>query len=151
MLRQALSAHESIGLVVFHSLMVVHLGEVCVLADQLEEAVAVARRALTLTRERGERGHEAYALRLCGEIAAYPDPPDVEAAAGHYHQAMALATEFGMRPLVAHCHHGLGRLSSRTGEHAKAEQHLATAAAMYREMDMGYWLEKAETAATSAR
>ena len=49
-----------------------------------------------------------------------------------------------MRPLVAHCHLGLGKLYRRTGDHAKAEEHLTTATAMYREMDMGFWLEKAE-------
>jgi uncharacterized protein HemY len=51
-----------------------------------------------------------------------------------------------MRPLVAHCHLGLGKLYRRAGDHAKAEEHLTTASAMYREMDMGFWLEKAEAA-----
>jgi uncharacterized protein HemY len=49
-----------------------------------------------------------------------------------------------MRPLVAHCHLGLGQLYRRTGDHAKAEEHLASAKAMYREMGMRFWLEKAE-------
>jgi hypothetical protein len=51
-----------------------------------------------------------------------------------------------MRPLVAHCHFGLGTLCRRTGDHAKAEEHLATAMVMYREMGMTFWLEKAEAA-----
>ena len=51
-----------------------------------------------------------------------------------------------MRPLVAHCHLGLGKLYRRTGDQAKAEEHLATAMAMYREMGMSFWLEKAEAA-----
>jgi hypothetical protein len=54
--------------------------------------------------------------------------------------------QLGMRPLVAHCHLGLGTLYRRTGDDAKAEEHLRTASAMYREMDMGFWLEKAEAA-----
>ena len=52
-----------------------------------------------------------------------------------------------MRPLVAHCHLGLGKLYRRTGKRAKAQEHLTTATTMYREMDMGFWLEKAEAAA----
>jgi hypothetical protein len=56
---------------------------------------------------------------------------------------MALATELEMHPLVAHCHLGLGKLYGRTGDRAKAEEHLVTATAMYREMDMTSWLEKA--------
>jgi len=49
-----------------------------------------------------------------------------------------------MRPLVAHCHLGLGRLYRCTGNQAQAQEHLVMATAMYREMDMGFWLEKAE-------
>jgi len=51
-----------------------------------------------------------------------------------------------MRPLAAHCHFGLGKLFCGTGDHAKTREHLATAARMYREMEMGFWLEKAEAA-----
>ena len=57
-----------------------------------------------------ERGHQAYALRLLGEIAARREPPEVEQAEAHYRQALALAEELGMRPLQAHCHLGLGTL-----------------------------------------
>jgi hypothetical protein len=60
---------------------------------------------------------------------------------------MALASELEMRPLVAHCHLGLGTVYRRTGDHAKASEHLTTAATMYREMDMRFWLEKAEASA----
>jgi hypothetical protein len=49
-----------------------------------------------------------------------------------------------MRPLVAHCHLGLGTLYRRTGDRAKAQEHLTTATTMYREMGMTFWLEKAE-------
>jgi hypothetical protein len=63
---------------------------------------------------------------------------------GHSARPSPLATERGMRPLVAHCHLGLGKLYRRSGDGAKAEEHLATAAAMYREMGMNFWLEKAD-------
>jgi hypothetical protein len=59
---------------------------------------------------------------------------------------MALASELGMRPLLAHCHLGLGRLSGRQSDAARAREHLATATALYREMGMIFWLEKAEAA-----
>jgi len=48
-----------------------------------------------------------------------------------------------MRPLVAHCHLGLGRLYQRTGTRDQAREHLTTATTMYREMDMPFWLEQA--------
>jgi hypothetical protein len=46
--------------------------------------------------------------------------------------------------LVAHCHLGLSKLYRRTGQREQAQEHLATATTMYREMGMTYWLEKAE-------
>jgi hypothetical protein len=49
-----------------------------------------------------------------------------------------------MCPLVAHCHLGLGKLYRCAGDAAKAQEHLTTAAAMYREMGMSFWLEKAD-------
>jgi hypothetical protein len=49
-----------------------------------------------------------------------------------------------MRPLVAHCHLGLGKLCRRTGDRGQAQGQLSIAAAMYREMGMTYWLEQAE-------
>jgi hypothetical protein len=60
----------------------------------------------------------------------------------------ALAEELGMRPLAAHCHLGLGRLYRRTGKRDEAQEHLTTAATMYREMDMRFWLMQAETERT---
>ena len=69
---------------------------------------------------------------------------EVDAAEAHYCQALALGEEPGLRPLVAHCHLGLGKLYRRTGKCEQAQQHLSTATTMYREMDMPFWLEQAE-------
>ena len=49
-----------------------------------------------------------------------------------------------MRPLVAHCHLGLGKLYRRTGKRERAQEHVAAATAMYHDMGMTYWLEQAE-------
>jgi predicted protein tyrosine phosphatase len=97
-----------------------------------------------LARGRGERGYEAWALRLLGDIASHHGRLDVTTAAAHYNAAMNLASELEMRPLLAHCHFGLGRLYRRTGNLEQAQQHLMTATAMYRDMGMTYWLEKLE-------
>jgi hypothetical protein len=70
-------------------------------------------------------------FRLRGAIALASHPPDQERAEAHYRQAHMLATELGMRPLVAHCHLGLATLYRRTGERAKANEHLSTATTMY--------------------
>ena len=62
----------------------------------------------------------------------------------YFRDAMVSADELGMRPVVAHCHLGLGKLYRRTGKQQEAREHLTTATTMYREMGMTYWLEKAE-------
>ena len=102
--------------------------------------------ALALARAHQERGNQAYALRLLGEIAARRDPPEVEPAAAHYQQALTLAEELGMRPLQAHCHRGLGTLYAATGQREQARTALSTAIALYRDMDMTFWLPQTEAA-----
>jgi tetratricopeptide (TPR) repeat protein len=120
------------------------LGEAQLLASCLEEAHTLAERALALAREHQERGHQAYALRLLGNIAARHEPPESAQAEAYYQQALALADELGMRPLVAHCHHGLGRLYSQSGHGALAHAALSTAIVLYRAMNMTFWLPQAE-------
>src|SRR5262245_19170568 len=122
------------------------LGDAQVLAGRLEEAHALAERALAHAREHQERGHQAYALRLLGKIAAHGKPLDVAQAEAHHHEALALAEELGMRPLQAHCLRGLGTLYAKIGRREEACTALATAIEMYRAMDMTFWLPEAETA-----
>jgi tetratricopeptide (TPR) repeat protein len=146
LLQQAVAAHESTGIGYFQSLSVVQLGEAYLLTDQVEDARACADRAVRLARERGERGHEAWALRLLGEIASHHDRPDVATAEAHYGAAIALASELGMRPLAAHCHLGLGTLYAKIRRLEQARAELATAIDLYRAMVMTFWLARAEAA-----
>jgi tetratricopeptide (TPR) repeat protein len=120
------------------------LSEAYLLAGREADARPAAQRALRLARQQKERGNEAYTLRLLGEIAAREDLLDVGEAEDNYRQALALAEELGMRPLIAHCHLGLGKLYRRTGSRQQAEEHLTAATSMMREMEMGLWLERAE-------
>jgi len=73
-------------------------------------------------------------------------PPEIAPAEHHYRQALALADELGMRPLVAHCHRGLGTLYATLGRQEQARSELSTAIEMYRTMDMIFWLPEAEAA-----
>jgi tetratricopeptide (TPR) repeat protein len=136
----------AVAMVGFQALCLLPLGEAHLLAGRLEEAHALAEQALALTRTHQELGNQAYALRLLGEIAARRDPPEVDCAVVHYQGAMALADELGMRPLMAHCHRGLGMLYTAVGHQGQAHTALSTATAMYRTMDMVFWLPQAEAA-----
>jgi class 3 adenylate cyclase/tetratricopeptide (TPR) repeat protein len=120
------------------------LGTGCLLAGRMTQATTAATRALDFATERGFRGSLPRALHLLGEIAARGNEPKITEAETYYRQALALAEEFGMRPVVAHCHLGLGRLYHRSGESEPSGQHLDTATAMYRDMDMGFWLERTQ-------
>jgi tetratricopeptide (TPR) repeat protein len=122
------------------------LGEAQVLAGRLEEAHALAEHTLALTRAHQERGNEAYALRLLGEITARREPPERDQTGDDYRQALALAEELGMRPLVAHCHLGLGKLYATTGRRTEARVELSAALESYRAMEMMFWLPQAEAA-----
>jgi tetratricopeptide (TPR) repeat protein len=103
-----------------------------------------AQQALEISRTQNERSNEAYAFRLLGAIASLAGQPEVEAAEGYLREALALATDLGMRPLVAHCHLGLGQLYGRTGKREEAHAHLTAATVMLRAMGMTYWLERVE-------
>jgi class 3 adenylate cyclase/tetratricopeptide (TPR) repeat protein len=129
-----------------YALVVVWLSEAYLLAGRLDEAIPCAERALALARTHKERGHEAWALRLLGAVQAQGDTPAMAQAAIYYHQALALAEELGMRPLLAHCYLGLGMLYAKTGQRQQARAALATAIEMYRGMEMTFWLPQAEAA-----
>ena len=122
------------------------LGRACLLLGRLDEARRLGDRAIESSLN--ILGNEAHALHLLGDIATHPDGFDAACAEAHYREALALAEPRGMRPLVAHCHLGLGKLYRRTGRPEQAREHLTTATTMYREMGMQFWLEHVETETT---
>jgi tetratricopeptide (TPR) repeat protein len=146
LLTQALEQRVTMESIHSQALCSLSLGEAQMLSDHLEEAHALAERALAVAREHQRRGNEAYALRLLGDIAVRRKPLDVEQAETHYQQALALADELGMRPLQAHCHRSLGMLYAATGQREQARAELSTAIEMYRDMEMQFWLPQTEAA-----
>jgi len=144
LLRKVADQSASMKLISDHLLGAIPLAKVWLDTDRTEDAAQLGRQALDLARKHKQRGHEVYALRLLGEVAARRGPADVGEAETHYRGAIGLANELGMRPLAAHGHLGLGKLYRRAGQRAAAQEHLTIAAGMYREMDMPFWLEQAE-------
>ncbi len=120
------------------------LAEAYLRAGRADEALRRARSAVELSKKHQERANEALALRVLAEITALGKAIDATSAGKQYADSLALAEELGMRPLVAHCHLGLGKLSRRIGERQQAEEHLRLALTMYREMDIRFWPEQAE-------
>ena len=144
-LERGVTASESMGAKFDLSLSYLAWAEGLLLAGNMQDAKRTADRALELAVASGERGNEAGILRLLAEISASAVPPALGPAVSLYERAKALAAELGMHPLVAHCHLGLAKLSQRTGQRDEAQKHLSIATTMYRDMDMRFWLERAES------
>jgi class 3 adenylate cyclase/tetratricopeptide (TPR) repeat protein len=125
------------------------LGRAALVLGRLDDAQRLGDRAVESSPR--QPGYAAHAFHLLGDIATHPDRFDAERGESHYRQALALAEPRGMRPLVAHCHLGLGKLCARTGKREEAREYLTTATTMYREMDMPFWLQEAESHARDLR
>jgi class 3 adenylate cyclase/tetratricopeptide (TPR) repeat protein len=118
------------------------LGRAALALGRLDDARRLGDRALESSSR--QPGFAAHALHLLGDIATHPDRFDAERGRADYRQALALAEPRGMRPLVAHCRLGLGRLDQRAEQREQAHEHLIAATTMYREMGMTSWLKQAE-------
>jgi class 3 adenylate cyclase len=142
LLEQAVKQAPSINSRI-HSLWVVQLGQAYRLAGRLDDAVHMAHYALRLASEYKERGWEAYAFRLLGELYM---PCKVSQAKTYYGKALALAQLLGMHPLLAHCHMGLGTLLHKIGQKGQAYSEFIRAVELYRRIEMAFWLLKVEAA-----
>jgi DNA-binding SARP family transcriptional activator len=126
------------------------LAEAYLLAGCTKDAMEFAASALEGARAQEQRGQEAYALRLLGEVTSRSDGHAVDESEHYYGLAMALAEVLGMRPLLAHCHLGLGRLYRRTERGEEARTQLARARELFRSMQMTLWVQQAEVSLAEA-
>ncbi len=145
-LERGVEDFESTGRAAFLSLSTVWLGEGYLLAGRVDEARACTERALELARTHKERGHEAWGLKLFGDIALQYTPPKKDEAESCYRRALALSVELGMRPLEAHCRYALSRVNAVTAVGAPGGDDLRAAADLYRALEMTKWLPRVEAA-----
>ena len=146
LLEQGVENSAAAGRLAFLSLSTAWLSEGCLLSGRLEEASSIAHRAFDLSKEHKERGHEAWIVKLFGDIALHRDPPKIEQAEEQYRGAFALSREIGMRPLQAHCHLGLGYVFRARGSPDEARAEFAAAAGLYDSMKMEFWMSRADAA-----
>jgi tetratricopeptide (TPR) repeat protein len=118
------------------------LGRAALLLARLDDAERLVNRALSFSA--AFPGYAAYVYQLLGDTAMHRGRCDFERSEDYFRQSLVLAEPRGMRPLIAHCHFGLGKLYRRSGKCEQAREHVTIAATMYREMDMRFWLEQAE-------
>ena len=120
LLEEVAEREGTTGFALFRPERLAALAEAYLLSGRVEDALQTARQALDLSRAGKQRGFEADTLHLLGEIQARLDSPERLGAEAFYREALALAGELGMRPLVARCHLGLGRLYRQAGQRAAA-------------------------------
>ena len=137
---QVLSKHTTFE----RGLSMAWLSEALLVTGRRDDARTVARLALEHACTQQERGDEAWALRLLGEITVHGAPPTVDEAESYYRRALVLAHELGMRPLQAHCHRGLGSLYGTMGRWEQARAEISTAIELYEAMQMTFWRLQAE-------
>jgi tetratricopeptide (TPR) repeat protein len=130
--RQAAASSLTFG----HSLVLSISGRVCQLAGRQDEALTHARDAIDLARASGERGNEAWAWCLLGDLVSDGNAgaSGIEEAHDHYRMASMIGRELEMRPLQAQCLYGLSRLQKMGGDKALSEKSAADAASLCREM-----------------
>ena len=150
LLERAVEQSEGMRLGGWHSRVLTGLGLSYVLAGRAAEGLQAIRRALGLAREHKERGHEAWSLRILGEVPLRSELA-VPEAEDNLQRALSLATELEMRPLMGHCRLGLGRWYARIGRAADAEEHLRAGLALFRQLDMRFWATQTGTALARLR
>src|SRR5262249_46520439 len=91
---------RELGVRAYLPLWILNLGEGYLANGALERAEETVSEALELAVAGGERGHEAYAHYLLGEIAARRDPRALDEARERYQTALRLSETLGMRPLA---------------------------------------------------
>jgi tetratricopeptide (TPR) repeat protein len=142
LLEDGVHLSEVLGVNAYLALWTLHWAEGLMEAGEGERAREVARRALDLAVAHKERGHQALAWRLLGDLASGGGAPALGQAEQHYRQSLEIAEELRMQPVVAHAKMGLGRVMRLSGDRARAEEYLVTAFMLFRGMDVPYWVRK---------
>jgi tetratricopeptide (TPR) repeat protein len=146
LLEQAGAQMAALRLAADQALCLRLLSEGYLLAGRPYDAHQHAQETLKLARTYKECSTQGYALWLLGTLAAQDEAPMGELAETFYQSAIALAKAHGMRPLLAHSHLGLGLLYGRQGKWEQARTALSSAIDLFRTMDMGSWLSRAQDA-----
>ena len=149
LLQQAVTESASLHGRVSYDWFLSELASAYLRMGRIAEARPLAREALELARDRGDRRFHALALYVSGEIEANSEPPDVSSAETFFREAIALMETLEMRPRLANCRLALGRLYAKVGRIDCARAELSLANDLFRSMSMDRWAARAGTALAS--
>ena len=143
-LEQGVEDSLNSGRMAFSALCMASLAEGYLFSGRANEAENCAARAVELAKQYKERGHEAWALKIRGDISMQEQKREPVTAEAHYRQALTLGNELKMRPLVGHCRVGIGAVYAAQGVTEKAQEEFAAAYELFRGMEMTHWQSRVE-------
>ena len=132
LMREGSRIYRATGMKVGMSHMT-HLGAALVGVERAEEALAVVAEALAWAPGSEERMYRAEFARIKGEALLRRAPPDHEAAAACFEEAIELAREQGARVFELWAVTSLARLWQQQGRGAAAHERLASAIGRFTE------------------
>ena len=142
LLRDGVHLSEVLGINAYLALWTLHWAEGLMAAGEDERAGEMAQHALDLARSHKERGHQAWAWRLLGDLASRRGAPALAEAERCYRESLDIAEELLMQPVVAHAKLGLGRVMRLAGDRARAEEYVVAAFMLFCGMDVPYCVRK---------
>jgi tetratricopeptide (TPR) repeat protein len=113
-------------------------------ADRLREAEEFAQRSIELGQEFSERSWVAWAQYFLGQIQLADGNAHLDGARTVLEGGLESARALQLRPLAARFELSLGHLHRRTREPDIAYSYLTNAVTNLRDMEIPYWLKKAE-------
>jgi class 3 adenylate cyclase/tetratricopeptide (TPR) repeat protein len=134
--RQAVSDSEKMRLIVDKPRLLVRLGQVSLVAREIETALTLGKQAAAIAMAHEAKGDEAWARFLIGRAYWASEPKDLDEAEKELSIALRLAATCEARPLAAFCNTTLCGIHATRGDQAKAKGFDAVATATYRELGM---------------
>jgi class 3 adenylate cyclase/tetratricopeptide (TPR) repeat protein len=144
-LEEAVEPHKSDPSAVPTIYPLTALAEVYHFKEQTDKAIHNLETAFDIVKQKGEHGFGAWALYYMAKIQSQGEPKQVKQAIQSFCHAKKQAEELGMRPLLAHCHNGLGQVYLKKGKTLEGCSELGTALDLYRSMGMDFWIPEVES------
>jgi|RhiMethySRZTD1v2_1073278.scaffolds.fasta_scaffold33379_3 class 3 adenylate cyclase/tetratricopeptide (TPR) repeat protein len=133
---QAVSDGEKMRLIADKPRLLVRLGQVSLIAGQIEAAQTLGKQAAAIAVEHEAKGDEAWARFLIGRAYWASEPQDLDESEKQLDIALRLAAACEARPLAAFCNSTLSGIYVRRGDQVRANEFGAAATATYRELGM---------------
>jgi class 3 adenylate cyclase/tetratricopeptide (TPR) repeat protein len=134
---QAVSDGDKMQLIADKPRLLIRLGQVSLIARQIETALTLGKQAAAIAAVREAKGDEAWARFLIGRAyLAASEPKNLDESEKQLDIALRLATACEARPLAAFCNTTLCGIYARRGDQVRAKEVDAVATATYRDLGM---------------